>query len=306
MGITAANRIKLRQLSAFVEVARRKSVTRAAEALNLTQPAVSRALRELEETLGGASLLVREGRGVRLTAHGAALLPHASQALAQVEQLSMAVLSSDHDTGPPLRVGALPTASATLMPEVVARFRQGDLRARLSIITGENQVLLEQLREDRLDLVVGRLPAPEQMLGLAFDPLYRERVVACVAVGHPLLAAHDVVNYADHPMLLPRPKSIIRPLVDRLLMEQGITVPRDAIETVSDSFGLRFTRDYGAVWFISEGVVREALQDGSLARLPLDTDITLGPVGLCTRQNAEPGPAQRRFSALLHDVGWAL
>ncbi|WP_245759623.1 pca operon transcription factor PcaQ [Poseidonocella sedimentorum] len=299
--MSISNRVKLRHLAAFVEVARRKSVTAAAEALHVTQPALSRALRELQD-VAGAPLTERDGRGIRLTAFGAAMLPHATQALAQAEQALAAVQALDAPTAPPLRIGALPTVAGTLIPAAVARLRADGMHARLSIVTGENRVLLDQLGADRLDLVVGRLPAPESMLGLAFDPLFRERVVAVVAEGHPLLTDHRPEAYAHFPVLIPRPVSIIRPFVDRLLLEQGIALPTDVIETVSTSFGRALVRGQRAIWFISQGVVADEIAEGRFATLPLDTRSTLGPVGLCTAQATEPSPVQRRFVAILHDL----
>ncbi|MBE3638286.1 pca operon transcription factor PcaQ [Mangrovicoccus algicola] len=298
-----SGRLNMRHLELFVEVAQRKSVSRAAEALHLTQPAVSRTLRELEE-LCGRPLFEKHGRGIRLSPYGTIFLRHAGASLAAAREGLSALQSLDPDQGPPLRIGALPTVLATIVPRAVAAYRAEGPGARLSVASGSNLVLLNDLREGRLDLVVGRLPAPENMAAVTFEPLYRERVVVVVAAGHPLegarlLSAEDLARY---PVLLPGPGSIIRPFVERLLMEQGLTPPADAIETVSPSFGWAFVKRSRAVWFISQGVVAAQLETGEFAELPMDTGTTLGSVGLCTRLDKAPGASVTRFADILRRV----
>jgi LysR family pca operon transcriptional activator len=262
-----SDRLKLRHLEVFVEVARLRSVGRAAAALALTQPAVSRTLRELEAVVQ-KPLLERAGRGIRLTPFGEMLLPHAGAALAAARAGVETLSGLAQPDAPPVRLGALPTVSTTLIPEAVARFRAAGVLARLAVTTGENRVLFADLRDGALDLVVGRLPAPELMLGLTFEPLFRDRVTLVVAAGHPLAGAATLrpEDVLDYPMLMPGPGSIIRPFAERLFIEQGLPVPRDAIETVSDSFGRAFTAQHRAIWVISRGTGRPCSMNSRSAK----------------------------------------
>ncbi|MCL4108807.1 UNVERIFIED_CONTAM: hypothetical protein GTU68_049148 [Idotea baltica] len=294
--------LKLRHLEIFVQVARHQSVSHAARALRLSQPAVSRALRELE-AICGKPLVEAEGRGIRLSAFGAIFLDHALQSVSSAHAAVQA-LGDIKDDGPPLRLGALPTVAATLAPRAVAQFRETGLTCRLKVVTGENQVLLDQLRMGHLDLVIGRLPAPENMLGLSFDPLFKERVVAVVSFTHPLASVRQIMadDLRRYPMLLPSQGSIIRPLVERLFYEQGFALDSRAIETVSDAFGRAYTRDHNAIWFISEGVVSADLKAGHFVKLPLDTSNTQGPVGLCLRADQRGFPALNRFAQIVRET----
>ncbi|MGR3758542.1 pca operon transcription factor PcaQ [Roseobacteraceae bacterium NS-SX3] len=298
-----SEQLKLRHLEVFVEVARRMSVTRAAEALGMTQPAATRALRELEAVCG-KPLVEKYGRGIRLSAYGEMFRDHAGRSLALARDGVAMLQALDEAEGPRVAIGALPTVSATVVPDAVARLRAGGSRSRFSVESGSNQYLMDRLRRGSLDLVVGRLPAPEHMAGIDFDPLFRERVVAVVAPGHPLagLAHLPPGAFQDHPVLMPSEGSIIRPLVDRMFLEQGIAAPRFAVETVSSTFGRRFALAHGAVWIISHGVVRADLEEGALVQLPLDTDSTLGPVGLCIRSEHQLSPAAARFCAALREL----
>ncbi len=277
-------RIKLRHLQAFVEVARLKSVIRAAEVLHVSQPAVTKTIRELEEVLG-VDLFEREGRGIRPTRLGEIFLRHAGATMATLRQAIDAVSREAAQSGPPVRIGALPTVSARIMPHAMTRFLIDAAGAPVKIVTGENAILLEQLRQGDLDLVVGRLAAPEKMTGLTFEHLYSERVVFVVRPGHALLspAADAFAELSAYPMLVPTRNSVIRPIVEQFLIAQGIAMPPTQIETVSDAFGRAYVRMSDAVWIISEGVVAGDVVTGTLSVLPFDTADTRGPVGLTMR-----------------------
>lgn len=298
-----SDRLKLRHLEVFVEVARKASVTQAAEALGMTQPAVTRALRELEQVCG-KPLVEKHGRGIRLSAYGEMFRDPAGRSLALARDGVTMLNSLGEAEGPKVAIGALPTVSATVVPDALARLRREGSHSRFSVMTGDNKFLLDQLRRGELDVVVGRLPAPENMVGVGFDPLFRERAVAVVAVDHPLAHLSQLPDTAlqDYPVLMPNEGSIIRPYVDRMFLEEGLQPPRFPIETVSSTFGRRFTLAHQAIWIISHGVVQSDLEEGVLVRLSIDTSSTLGPVGLCIRSEHKLSPAAHRFCNTLREI----
>ena len=296
-------RLKIRHLETFVEVARHKSVSRAAQSLHVTQPAVTRTLRELEE-ICGAKLFARDGRGIRLTSRAELFLRHAGASLASARSGLFALRELNAAASPPVRIGALPTVSATIIPRAVALFLDGGAASRLRITTGENRVLLDDLRAGELDLVVGRLPAPQNMTGLSFEPLYRDKVVFAVNASHPLAARGAIAasELSQWTLLVPQPGSIIRPLVEHLFLEQGIADPPSVVETVSDSFGRAFLRQQPAIWIISSGVVADEMATGEFVALPINTDTTLGAVGVNTRSGIALAPAATVFVDILRRV----
>lgn len=294
------SRLRLKHLEVFTETARLGSVSRAAEWLNLTQPAVSRTLRELEATCGTA-LVERHGRGIRLTAGGEVFLRHATAAL-QAMRGGVAALAGEADAAP-VRVGALPTVAASLVPAAAAQYLRLQAKGRLAIASGEQDMMIDRLRHGELDLVVGRLPAPEDMVSLAFEPLTHDNVVFVVATNHvPRLTDTPRERLAELMTLLPPARSIIRPMVERLFMEHGLAPPRLVIETVSDSFGRAFVRAYPSVWVISHNVVAAELAAGTFAALPLDTASTLGPIGLTTRAGDTLSPDALAFTDCLRSA----
>ncbi len=285
-------RIKFRHLQTFLEVARQRSVGKAADALAITQPAVTRTMRELEDILG-VSLLEKDGRGIRVSHFGEIFLKHAGESLAAVQRGMDSLAQALKSEGPPIRIGTLPTASATIMPDAVAEFLAIGTGSQVTIVSGENRVLLNSLRLGELDLVVGRLAAPEYMTGLTFEPLYSEEVAIIVSPNHPLLARRNFTlgALANFTVLMPTRSSVIRPFVDRLLLTNGIPDLPNTVETVSDSFGRAFVTRHNAIWFISRGVVADELQSGRLAELEIDMGETRGAVGLTTPAAVEPSAA---------------
>lgn len=293
-------RIKLRHLSCFLEVTAQKSFGKAAKALALTQPAVSKAIAELEAILG-TPLLERSRRGVFLTANGEVFRRYAGTAFASLREGVESVGRAERDGGLTISIGALPTVATRLVPAAVIAAKAEGLGATIRVLTGPNDYLLGRLKEGSLDIVVGRLSDPAMMQGLAFEPLYSEEIVFVVRNGHPLqhrspVTLHDIAAYT---VLFPIQGSIIRPDVERLMLGQGLTALPDTIETVSPSFGRRYTRMSDAVWIISRGVVLDDLEEGQLALLPVSIDRPTGAVGITTRFDAVPRAALNRLREAL-------
>lgn len=294
-------RIKLRHLVCFVEVARLKSVVAAADALNISQPAATKTIQELESTIG-ETLFDRSRRKLALTPAGELFQRYAGTSLGALMQGIDAVRDARADTI--IKVGALPTVSARILPRAVQQFTATGLPARTRIVTGPNAYLLSLLRVGDVDLVIGRMADPDAIAGLAFEHLYSEQVVFAVRAGHPLLTekVFDVPMIEAYQTLMPPPDSVIRPTVERLLIGHGVTRLRDEVETVSNAFGRSFTRMTDAVWIISGGVVAEDVAQGYLALLPIDTAETLGPVGLTTRAGLTLSPSAQMLVQSIRDV----
>ncbi len=296
------SRIKFRHLQTFVEVARQKSVMKAADLLHVSQPAVTKTIRELEEVLGVA-VFERDGRGIKITRYGEVFLKHAGAALTALRQGFDSVSQARSGDAPPIRIGALPTVSSRIMPKAMKLFLAEGTGATIKIVTGENAVLLEQLRVGDLDLVVGRLAAPEKMTGFSFEHLYSEKVVFCVRTAHPLLSRGAIFSRLDaYTVLMPTRGSIIRPFVESFLIANGIAGVANQIETVSDAFGRAFVRETDAIWIISEGVVAADIVEGKLVALPIDTSGTKGPVGLTMRADAVPSMPQAILMQTIREV----
>lgn len=281
-------RIKLRHIVTFLEVARLRSVVQAAAALNVSQPAASKTIQELEGLLG-LPLFDRSKRRLALTSFGEVFLRYAGVAVSALRQGVQAAVHAGASEPVSVTIGASPTAAAQLLPTAISHFTRQGYGFRPRVVDGPNAYLMSQMRLGEIDLVIGRMAEPDAMIGFSFDHLYSERLSMVVRVGHPLLglAPLELGALSKFQILIPPPDAFIRPIVDRFFVANAIGPFDNIVETVSSSFGRRYTRSSNAIWVMSEGVLADDIKDGVLAQLPVDMTDTVGPVGL-TRWTARP------------------
>ena len=297
-------RIKLRHLLCFVEITRQGGVARAGAELGMTQPAVSKAVAELEAILG-VRLFDRSRRALTLTSYGEMFLRFATAGLATLRQGADTIVEARAGSGF-VAFGALPTVAAGVVPAALRRFAASSLACRTLVESGPSPYLLELLRTAAIGFVVGRMANPEAMDGLSFEHLYSEELAFVVRPGHPLagVAELDPRSMAGFEALMPPRRAIIRPAVDALLLAAGVGRFALEIETVSNSLGRSYALMSDAIWIISRGVVASDLAAGQLVRLPVDVSATLGPVGITTRSGADLSlPAQAMLEAVRQAAG---
>src|SRR6202011_4346894 len=148
--------MKLHQLAALVTASESGSLRQAAEKMRLSQPALSRSIRELElET--GVKLLERTALGVKATIYGEALILRSKLVEAELRQARDDIAHLRAATHGDLRIGATPVAAFSLLPIVLARFKTSRPQVRVSITDGMGSTLFQQLRQGDLDFVFGRI-----------------------------------------------------------------------------------------------------------------------------------------------------
>ncbi|NDW47200.1 pca operon transcription factor PcaQ [Ruegeria sp. PrR005] len=294
-------RIKFRHIQCFVEIARERSLKTAAEKLFLTQPAMSKTLKELEEIVG-TTLMRRSRSGVVLTRPGEVFLHFAQMSIASLQQGLDGIELEGRRQKDKLSVGALPSVAAHLMPLVVTEFARLAPNALLRILDGPHGYLTERLRLGELDLVIGRIGPSDTMQGISFTQLYDEQVVFVVRPGHPLLSDPDLRRVADWPVIYPPAGAAIRPLVEQFLIANGVGEFPNRLETVSGAFGRVYTRQSDCIWIISRGVVAKEIAEGRLVALPFRTELTQGPVGLMTRPDHPETPVRQLFALAVTNV----
>jgi DNA-binding transcriptional LysR family regulator len=180
--------MQLAHVEGFVEVARRGNLSRAAEALYLTQPALTARLRTLEEELG-APLFVRGRRGMTLTDTGRAFLPYAERALASLRDGSVLVGELVQGGTGELALGAAPAVSTYVLPSLLVRFAARYPRVRLVVRTGHSEEILEMAI--RGEIAVGLTREIRHPL-IESRPLYDDELVLVTDPEHPLAAARSV------------------------------------------------------------------------------------------------------------------
>lgn len=296
-------RIKLRHIQTFLEVARQRSFARAAERMSITQPGVSKTIRELEE-LTDATLFERTPRGVSLTQAGLTLLRHAGPALRALEE-GIGAVGEGRTDGCWLRVGALSTVESRLLPEAILRWQANmDGESGVNVVTGPSAFLLSRLRRGELDLVVGRMTEAREIIDLSFEHLFYERLILVVRGGHPLagethLEPRQLMRF---PWVVPPPQTTLRQRVDSFFVRHALELPASQLETLSLPLSRHYVQGCDAVWVAPEEAACEAIDSGALAELALPLEERGGSVGLCTNTSLAPSLALETFCETLRGV----
>lgn len=278
-----SQRIRLRHLHTFVAVAQQGTLGRAAETLNLSQPALSKTLNELEQ-LTGTRLFERGRLGAQLTVPGEQFLTHAVKVLDALNTAGQALNRKEDASADVVRVGALPTAALSILPAAIGRFHQQQKSTSLQVATMNNTMLLAGLKSGEIDLGIGRMSDPELMGGLNYELLFLESLKLVVRPGHPLLQETITLSRVmEWPVVVSPKGTVPRQNAEALLQSQGCKMPAGCIETLSASLSRQLTVDYDYVWFVPSGAVKEDLRQATLVSLPVPTQSAGEPIGILTR-----------------------
>ncbi|EGF9961218.1 LysR family transcriptional regulator [Salmonella enterica] len=278
-----SQRIRLRHLHTFVAVAQQGTLGRAAETLNLSQPALSKTLNELEQ-LTGTRLFERGRLGAQLTVPGEQFLTHAVKVLDALNTAGQALNRKEDASADVVRVGALPTAALGILPAAIGRFHQQQKSTSLQVATMNNTMLLAGLKSSEIDLGIGRMSDPELMGGLNYELLFLESLKLVVRPGHPLLQETITLSRVmEWPVVVSPKGTVPRQNAEALLQSQGCKMPAGCIETLSASLSRQLTVDYDYVWFVPSGAVKEDLRQATLVSLPVPTQSAGEPIGILTR-----------------------
>lgn len=281
-----SQRIRLRHLHTFVAVAQQGTLGRAAETLNLSQPALSKTLNELEQ-LTGTRLFERGRLGAQLTLVGEQFLTHAVKVLDALNTAGQALNRKEGLNSDIVRIGALPTAALGILPSVIGQFHQQQKDITLQVATMNNTMLLAGLKSGEIDIGIGRMSDPELMSGLNYELLFLESLKLVVHPGHPLLQETVTLSRVmEWPVVVSPKGTLPRQNAETLLQSQGCKIPSGCIETLSASLSRQLTVDYDYVWFVPSGAVKDDLRRGLLAALPVPTQGAGEPIGILTRVDA--------------------
>lgn len=222
----------VKQLRAFLAVAQSLSFAQACERLHLSQPALSLAIKNLEQSLGG-QLLVRTTRSVALTPEGETLLPIAVRLLADWDNAEDLLRQHFTLQMGKVAVAAMPSFAGNRLPAALRAFRDAYPRVNVAVHDVINEQVMEMVRDGRVELGIAFEPAT--LDGLQFTPLYEDRFVAVVPVASEL-AEQSALTWAQ---LLEQPFiTLQRPSAVRLLLEDSVTASHGKLPVAFESHQL--------------------------------------------------------------------
>ena len=280
----------LNQLAYFCALARTESYTRAAQQLFISQPSLSYAIANLEKELGCA-LLVKQGRGVALTEAGRTFYRHAETALAALSQGVKAVRSAGV-----IRIGAICTAMAECLPQLLVRFKEAHPQFTLEVATDATHAILQKVQAGELD--VGVCSLDTRFDGVRFSPLYAEPWALVTPAGHPLAQLGRPVTLrevASYPLLCYKKCSPVHELIVRAFAAAG-AAPQIAYE-LDDETAIGGMVQSGAG--VSLCLDTRLLRPFALHRVPLADPLPQRLVYFACREADSRNEPVRRFLEFL-------
>jgi LysR family transcriptional regulator, carnitine catabolism transcriptional activator len=217
-----------RQLQAFIAVAQTLSFARASERLHMSQPALSLAIRSLEDALGGR-LLSRTTRQVRVTPEGAALLPQALQLLADWDNVQARLRQRFTLQRGHVAIASMPSFAGNMLPIILRDYRARFPNVEVSVHDVIQEQVIDMVENGRVELGFGFEPEAENTL--SFEPLFVDRFMAIVPADSDLATLESLTwtQLRTHPFIALQRPSAMRALLERSLAEKGLEL-RVALE----------------------------------------------------------------------------
>lgn len=295
------SRLKLRHLRVLVAISRHGSLTAAAGALHMSQPAVSKWLADIESALG-VPLFVR-GRRLRPTVYAEALVRHAEQMLGEARRMHEEVEAIHEGASGILRIGAMAVAAPVLLPRAIHRLRLTESGLRIVLIEDIAVGLWPRLERNELDVIVGRLEEHGHATGYSTESLYVDTYCVIAGPQHPLALARKPTweRAARYPWVLPPASTPLRGAVDATFLSRGLPVPRPWLESVSFTANQVILRESECLGISSRSVARHYQSMGVLKALPLDLTSGIRPLSMVWR-DPDPSPTIRRALEALRAV----
>ncbi|WP_457352656.1 LysR family transcriptional regulator [Roseateles sp. P5_D6] len=283
--------LKTRQLVLLVELGRHGSILHAAQAANLTQPAASKLLADLEHALG-VKLFERLPRGVAPTWYGEVMIRRAGAALAELDAGHQELMELLSGLSGRVAVGSVLTPSTTLLPAAITQLKARQPRVHVAISVDTSKLLIQHLQNGELDLVIGRVLDSESAAQLSFEPLTDEPHCLVVRAGHPLSDRRDLTlpELARQSWILPPGGSILRDRLTALFLSAGLDQPQQTVETLSLPVITSLLGQSDMLSALPEELVKPYLEAGLLAVLNFDLGLRMDAYGIVTRRGHQLSP----------------
>lgn len=289
--------MRLNQIRDFVAAVDAGSLRSAARAVGVSQPAISKSLRQLESELR-VQLLQRTTRGIALTHAGKAFL---ARARAIRSELRKAEDDFDSLRGGPdgsVAFGIAPAACMLLVPEAVLQFRRQHPHARVHIVEGVNTALLASVRDETLDFTVGQKPVARLDSVLHFKPLFRPKLVVAARAGHPLVQARSLRDLAGANWLI-----FYKPgsggMLEQFFRQLDLAFPRNIIQCESYATALALLAKTDTLGLVIPQLMSEPYAQRLLRRIEIAEPVPAPMIGLYARAGT---PLTRTAAAMAQAV----
>jgi DNA-binding transcriptional LysR family regulator len=285
-------KFRLRHVELIAQVYDSRSILKASQRLNLSQPTVTKALQDIESTLNVA-LFKRTNRGLEPTPYGEIFARHAKIVLAQLRHAAEELENLRAGYSGKVTVGTLLAASASILPDAIALLKKERPGVAITVVVNTYDILMPSLLVGDLDMVLGRMPEQGRSRALVYEEFYAEPICLVVRRGHPLLrkrrlALRELVNQA---WLLPLPETTLRRQIERAFLDANVPLPRNVIESVSILTNRVLLRKSDCIGVMPYHVALDDVEQQLLSILPVKLKSIDSPVGAILRAPGNLPPA---------------
>ena len=292
-----ARRLKLRDLQILVAVVETGGIGRAADRLNYSQPAVSKALASLERTLG-QRLLERGRSGIELTAYGEALF---KCGITVIDNLKKGIADIDFVADPTageVRIGCSEPVLVGIVSATVDRVAQRYPKIDMHVVPGEPPELYPALEARKIDLAIFQFRQAVADERYHVEVLYREPLVVVAGLNHPCARRRrlELADLVDEPWVLPPENSFNHRLVTEAYRSKGLSAPRiSVVSHLSAYLRLILASSGHFLTVVPEGMLRAGLPKLPLKVLPIKLSDAVRPVGVVTLRSRALSPVAQLF-----------
>lgn len=292
--------LKPRHIALLLSLERTQHLGKTAEALNMSQPAASKSLYQLEEQVG-QPLFERTGTGTRPTAIGELAIAHAHNLAGAATRFAKDLEALQLRRQRVLRIGVLPSASIHITPQLVSALLAKVTDLDISIHEGLLHELIEGLLDQRLDCVIGRTTTRIDSNQIEGHFLYEDPVSIVCGADNPLARRNHLLpaDLASCMWILPISGSVMRDRMDEMFDRLGMAQPERHIQSNAILSNIRLINTHPWVAALPSVIAEHFQRQGSLCILPLDTRVNFGNMQVLVRKEAHrAAPVTMVLSAL--------
>jgi len=300
-------RMKLNDLNVLMTVVQAGSMNRAAVVLNTTQPAISRSIAELEQTMG-VRLLDRGAQGVELTNYGRALLDGGAAVFDDLRQAVRNIEFLADPTSGEVRIGCNPFLAASFVSAAVDRLSRRYPRIVFRLVTAYTETLLRELTARNVDLLITRRFGSVADKRFDYEFLFADAYSVAAGARNPWVRRHkiELADLVDEPWVLPPPEGLLGSVATAAFRASGLDYPRATV--ISEPLEVRISL-LATGRFISifpDYVFRFTLGRAELRTLPVRHSMSSVPVGIVTLKNRILNPVAKLFIDSAREVAKSL
>jgi len=299
--------LKMGELRVFVTVLEHRSFRKAAAVLHLTQPAVTKAIAGLEQTLG-CKLFHRVSSGVEPTVHGASFAPRAVAVFDELRRAAQDLARVSGGDQGTLRVGIVPMPAIPLLPVAVNHVLNAHPGSFVSVVEARETELLDRLRRRDIEVAILRLAGVEPGEDLQVAPLFEERLCVVASREHRLAGRGQLTwpELLQERWVMPPADCYFYEHVQATLHRCGLAVPRHAIEAFSIHIQFGMVLHAGVLSFGLRSQTSFAPGKEFLVRLPFDLPAPPTTVAAVSLQSHEPSPLTQQLIAQIRAMACAV